>query len=137
MEATTSTAELCTCTRLDNGIYSFAFNGSSQAAVDAFIDHLDRLYSEYKHVPALCFLVDMSKGRLPITYTMNHARDLLALHPDRPHTYTAFVVRSNVIALLDGLIKLMRTQNKDQVRFFRPGDREGAIAWLSANNPKR
>lgn len=132
-----STTELCICTQLDNGIYSLTINGSSQAAVDEFVSHLDQIYLERKGIPTLYFLLDMSQVRLPITYTMHRARELLALHPNRPGTYTAFIVRSNVIALLDGLIKLVRTQNKDQVRFFKPTDRERAIAWLCDNSLKR
>ncbi len=129
-EAIPATGTLCVFSQLDNGIFVFALRTAARDAADEFLAQLEILFRDNEYGPMLRTLHDLSNGVFPLNYTMPRIRLILARYPNRPKTRSAMIIDGAIVSLVAGLIRLLQTQSKDTLCFFRPGMRDAAIEWL-------
>lgn len=119
----------------DNGVHEIIIHNTSRPAADAFIAHVDRIFSDLPDDAKVVRMIFHSKhsGMLPVIYLMPRLRELLGKHRNRPATRTAFVRESGVfINMLDTFIRMVRNSN-DTVRYFHTSQYDEAVEWLFAD----
>lgn len=127
----------CIYQRLDNGIQEFAFQVSTHAAVDEFIDHLNWIVANeptYKTDTITRLLMDTSiSGALPMFYIAKSANELtrrqpLALQTRPTRAAQLYSASSAYVSIARNLGKVFTNKNFRQEYF--QNDRDAAIAWL-------
>ena len=126
----------CTYHLLDTGIHQITFTSVSPNAMDELFVHLNAIFDGKTHDdPRLLILIDGSAVGFPsLNRVMVGGKNLVDRHPDRPPVRYALVFDGSVrhiVSALEKVIRLFRGTN--EVRSFRPQEREEAEAWLLRN----
>jgi hypothetical protein len=125
----------CIHTLHENGIHEFSMNDSSMAGADAYLTELEHLYEQRTDTskPLRC-LLDSQGGTLPINYTLQRGKELMARYPNMGMVRTAILTDSIFESrLVDSFMRLMRFPNT-RARFFDRTYRNDAIDWLLKDN---
>lgn len=116
---------------LANGVHEFIMQESSRAAVDDFIDALEEMVTLIPPGTAAPMLLNSVVGIQPISYIFGRVRDLTRKYPPPPpgqRSKIAMMFKPNI--LIDTIDMMMRSFPNVKVRFFKPDEREAALAWL-------
>ncbi len=128
---------LCEVSRLANGIYQVSFHGSTPAAIDQYLTQLEALFRDNPyHDSIMPLLIEVpDNGSLPVSYFSQGIRRVIDLYPNRPPTRTAVVTKYNaLISIANTFIRLLRYDRVEHPSlFFKPTERDLAIAWLLQN----
>jgi hypothetical protein len=124
---------LCTLNELGDKTYEIVFHRSSNAAVDEWMAHVERLHAGLTAADTARWLLDASQtGDLPMLHVLRRSQEYVRAHPDRPMTRTATLYRGGSVRLLLNFTRWMQGSRREQARFFTPDEREAALAWLLA-----
>jgi hypothetical protein len=128
------TATLCSYRSLENGIHEFVFKAPSPQAVDQWFDYLAGIYDGLRYEAVVPLLLDIRQsGLLPMAYTVQTARRWLAGRNRPSITKIAFVHEPDFPStMIETFFRLARLEMDYEMRFFLPGQREAAVAWLAA-----
>ncbi len=129
---TTQQKQVVIYTLLENGIHEFKFLESSVNAIDQWIAKTEELTREVPADTTMRALYDqVQSGMQPAAYAFRVSQAMLKKYPNRAPTRTVFLVnKSFFVSLMQSFISLLRTANKDKVKFFNGDQRAEAIAWL-------
>jgi hypothetical protein len=120
--------------RIDNAVHEFVFLESSHAAVDVWIERLERIQSVAGRGEVSRLLFDCtSSGMLPMSYAFTRLQNMCRRMPQRTPSRTAFLYTTNFsVSVVDTFLKLLRADSA--VRFFTLQQRDEALVWLRAND---
>lgn len=130
-EVITTTGTLCVMSQFSNGVYQFTTTAPTRAAADEYLSQIEALFRDNTNVPLLRFLIDTTVAVVPLNYVMPGYKNLQTKYPNRPQVCMAVISSNNWIALMSGFANALRIQQMS--RFFKPGQRDEAMAWLLDN----
>ena len=115
----------------ENGVHEFVLKESGVAAADAYMAGLERIYQSRTDISqAVRVLVNGGGTSLPLQYTFQRGKELIAKYPNMGMMRTATLTDKQVEArLADSFLRLMHFGNT-RVRFFDLAHRDAAIEWL-------
>ena len=122
----------CTYVRREDGINVFIFTHATPQAIDAWVRHLDVLYTNAPLDVPVLNLIDVSRcGQVPLAYAFRRGQEWIRRHGKRPPARTAFVQESHssMITLVDSFLQLLRMDGH-VFHFFELKDYDAALAWL-------
>ena len=127
---------LCLYKRLENGVHKFTFRVASPAAVDEWFEimcSIAELTMDDETVRLM--IVNKQSDMLPMNHMLNRSRELLTRFPERANLRTAVLYNPGELGTLaESFARLMRSEQRDKVRFF-PGEvQDEATAWLMAED---
>jgi hypothetical protein len=120
---------------LEGNIHEFILTAPSRRTVDELLAIVDTLNSEVASSGGdlhRYILVDSTKGLPPINYTFAQMGPLARKYPQQRAT-VALISQPNF--LLTTITIMMRAISP--VRFYKPDEREQALAWLRETAAKR
>lgn len=127
---------LCLYKRLENGAHKFTFREASPAAVDEWCEimrAIAELTLEDEVVRLL--IVNRPTDALPTNHILQRSRELLAQFPERASIRTAVLYDPGELgALAESFARLIRSEQRDKVRFFPTDAQDEALAWLLADD---
>ena len=127
-------ADKCECVLRNDGIYEITVKDFTVAGVDAYMAVLEQIYKKRTDISRPLLMLFFGAGSLPLNYTFERSKELIARYPNLGRIYTATLTNSNVEArLADTFMRIMRFPGT-QVRFFAPNRRSEAVDWLLAQN---
>jgi hypothetical protein len=131
MLSTEANTRLYTYTKYADTIHEFQFRVSSPTAIDAWLTSLETLQSQNRHHPT-CLLLDLSQsGILPMTYTAQQARRLLAQYTELGPIRVAVLHKTDFpVELVKAFTRVMYLKIKMEIRYFPVEERQRALAWL-------
>ena len=124
----TTTSSACIHRVLDGDIHEFIFMEASRRCVDELLEVVDALNSEVVKTgadPYRSIIVDSTRGLPPINYTFSQMRPLSKKYPQQ-RASVALICQPNF--LVTTIAIMMRAISP--IRFFKPDEREQALAWL-------
>jgi hypothetical protein len=127
---------LCLYKRMENGVHKFTFRAASPAAVDEWFEIMSAITEvTMEDETVRLMIVNKQSDMLPMNHMLNRSRELLTLFPERTHLRTAVLYNPGELGTLaESFARLMRSEQRDKVRFF-PGDvQDEALAWLLAED---
>jgi len=116
----------------DNGIQEYRFLEATHEAVDEWMEVAT---ANARSVPAsglIHYLIVLPVGELiPLMHTFTRIQEALKARPLRPSTRVAILHAPDfLVSVLEAFIRMLRSGDKDVVRFFLHDHREDAIRWL-------
>lgn len=135
MSASDLNDERCSHVAHENGIHELILHDSSDGALDAWMNHLDRIFSQHNPNLLLRTLYTPDVDGVPsVTGLMNRMRALMKRHPVRPIARSAVLYNNaNMTRIMNVFAQLANLSGKDEARFFAKSQREEAIEWLLRN----
>jgi hypothetical protein len=127
---------LCLYKRLENGVHKFTFRVASPAAVDEWFEWMCAIADlTMEDEVVRLMIVNRESEMLPMNHMRQRSRELLARFPERASLRTAVLYNPGELGeLAESFARLMRSEQRDKVRFF-PGDvQDEAITWLLAED---
>lgn len=120
----------CTHTQLDHDIHELTFMESSRTAVDDLVTHIKAIMEATPlHAPPGKYLIDCSRVDVPpLKYIAGKVKYLESLRP-------AERTPAKISILYEGFLgtaanTILSFAMKNRFRFFKPGERDAALAWL-------
>ncbi|MEO8393823.1 MAG: hypothetical protein ABI700_12600 [Chloroflexota bacterium] len=128
---TENTQPKCVHDLLENGVHQFSLVDSSMASAEAYMQELEKIYAlRTPASPTLHILFDAGNGTLPISFTMQRGKELVAKYPNVGKVCIATLTDKMVeIRIVDSLMRVIRLPNT-RLRFFGLSRREDALKWL-------
>jgi len=123
---------LCLYKRMENGVHKFTFRVASPAAVDEWFEIMSAIADmTLEDETVRLMIVNKLSDMLPMNHMLNRSRELLTLFPERANLRTAVLYNPGELGTLaESFSRLMRSEQRDKVRFF-PGDvQDEALTWL-------
>lgn len=116
---------------LDNGIHKFTLSESSMAGAEAYLAELETLYAARTATsPTLRVLLDPGLGGLPINFTMQRGKELIAKYPNVGIIRTALLSDKTVaVHMVNSLLRVARFPHI-QTSYFTRTHQNDAIQWL-------
>jgi hypothetical protein len=116
----------------DNGIQEYRILEATHEAVDEW---MEMAIANARDVPAsglIRYLIVLPAGELiPLMHTFTRIQESLKARPQRPSTRVAILHAPDfLVSVLEAFIRMLRSGDKDVVRFFLHDQREDAIRWL-------
>lgn len=123
----------CAYRLLESGIHEITFDSGSPDTIAELFTHLNAIFDGKTHNdPRLLILLDGTSAGFPsLNRIIVSGKQMVDSHPDRPMVRYALVFDGSVryiMSALENLVRLFRGTN--EVRSFRPQEREQAEAWL-------
>ncbi|MCU0512547.1 MAG: STAS/SEC14 domain-containing protein [Anaerolineae bacterium] len=121
----------CRYTVLENGVHEFVMTEISREGVDEFIAALESMAASLPPGSIAPVLFDSRVGRQPVNYMMNRLRPFMKQHRSagKSGKMAMIYAPSAMINTVDALLRLVVPNLR--VRFFKPEERDAALAWLT------
>jgi hypothetical protein len=116
----------------DNGIQEYRFLEATHEAVDHWMQAVTANAREIPASGLIRYLIILPAGELiPLMHTFTRIQEALKVRPQRPSTRVAILHAPDfLVSVLDAFIRMLRSGDKDVVRFFLHHQREEAVRWL-------
>jgi hypothetical protein len=113
-----------------SGLHEFVLREFGMSGADAFITQMERLYQGHTSKNPPLLLIMNSPGSLPISYSLQRGKEMMAKYPDLGVLRVAVLSDSLFEThLVDSFMRLMRFPTV-KMRFFDVGKRADAEKWL-------
>ncbi|MEO8393824.1 MAG: STAS/SEC14 domain-containing protein [Chloroflexota bacterium] len=113
-----------------NGMHEFMLKEFGMSGADAFITQIERLYKGHTSKNPPLLLIMNSPGSLPISYSLQRGKEMMAKYPDLGVLRVAVLSDSLFEThLVDSFMRLMRFPTV-KMRFFDAAKRAEAEQWL-------
>ena len=117
-----------------SGIHEFTFLKASRNSIDELYEVMRGLLQHHPKPDSVLLLVDVTNGIYPpLRYLFSATTDFNATHDDAPPGYTAVISNPNAVVMLADTFMKTLSQfivGYNNLRFFKPDEREQAIQWL-------
>lgn len=116
--------------RREDDIYIINAQQGSNETVDEWMAHAEDIYSQHETTQETIMILaglDTTPSP-PLAHAMQAAQRLISRHPRLPPGRIAFISHDAATSLFGTLAQINRL--RIEVRFFKPEQRDDAIAWL-------
>jgi hypothetical protein len=120
----------CQYHRLENGVHEFVLTEASHHAVDDFVDALETMAQSMPPETSAPILIDSTVGMQPTSYIISRTLRMMSRYPSpKQRSRMAIVLQPSF--LRNTLAVMLRIFPFILVRFYKPGEREEALVWLT------
>src|SRR5688572_9679924 len=108
-------------------VHEFILKDGSAAAINELFDITEEILSALPAPDSYPALVDASSGMYAVAAALNRIRQLATKFPGRRRSKIAMLMPdTSILRVIDAFMRPFSI-----VRFFRPDERDAALAWLT------